>query len=303
MELALSLDLLLLLSGAVVSGLCAQLSLRAAFNDFRDGVTDDLAPFLDLGFSGNLNSAQYLSVGTDILLDLLLVLSVVVLPSNGISTSSLALEFSVLAICWGGKFIFSGISSSLLASCSSCLLVGVFISAGSSSLPSDSLSNSVSDSLGSGDFSGAGSGIRFAADALLHQPLFLILLVLEFFLVLVLGSDLLPTQLLLHLPPVVLAAFHLLVRLLLRNSLGIAAPGCCRWTELSRETLQMIGRGCPRCFPILLQCLSLRSLEELQGGLTRCCFGGPFPGDEFQKFGNEISQSLQHRVVWPEVKL
>ena len=98
-ELELSLDLLLLLSGAVESGLCAQLSLSAAFNDFRDGAIDDLAPLLDLGFSGNLNSAQYLSVGTDILLDLLLVSSVAVLPSNGLSTSSLAVEFAASAIC------------------------------------------------------------------------------------------------------------------------------------------------------------------------------------------------------------
>jgi len=87
------------ISGAVESGLCAQLSLSAAFNDFRDGAIDDLAPLLDLGFSGNLNSAQYLSVGTDILLDLLLVSSVAVLPSNGLSTSSLAVESAASAIC------------------------------------------------------------------------------------------------------------------------------------------------------------------------------------------------------------
>ena len=105
-ELELSLDLLLLLSGAVVSGLCAQLSLSPAFKDFRDGATDDLAPLLDLGFSGNLNSAQYLSVGTDILLDLLLVLSEAVLPSNDLSTSSLAVEFAVSAICWRGSSFF-----------------------------------------------------------------------------------------------------------------------------------------------------------------------------------------------------
>ena len=72
-ELELSLDLLLLLNGAVESGLCAQLSLSAAFSDFRDGAIDDLAPLLDLGFSGNLNSVLYLSVGIDLLLDLLLV--------------------------------------------------------------------------------------------------------------------------------------------------------------------------------------------------------------------------------------
>ena len=91
--------MLLLLSGAVVSGLCAQLSLRAAFNDFSDGATVDLAVFLDLGFFGNLNSAQYLSVGTDILLDFLLVSSEALLPSNSPSSSSLALEFTVSAIC------------------------------------------------------------------------------------------------------------------------------------------------------------------------------------------------------------
>ena len=166
MELELSLNLLLLLSGAVLSGLCAQLSLSAAFNDFRDGATVDLAPLLDLGFSGNLNSAQYLSVGTDILLDLLLVLSAVVLPSNGLSTSLLAVEFAVSAICWGGEFIFSGISSSSLVSCSSCLLVRGLTSAGSSSLPSGSSLTSVSDLFGSGGFSGSGSGIRFTANPL-----------------------------------------------------------------------------------------------------------------------------------------
>ena len=93
-ELELSLDLLLLLSSAVESGLCAQLSLRAAFSDFRDGAIDDLAPLLDLGFSGNLNSVLYLSVGIDLLLDLLLVASVVVLPSNGLGSLSLAVKFA-----------------------------------------------------------------------------------------------------------------------------------------------------------------------------------------------------------------
>ena len=71
MELALSLDLLLFLRGAVVSGLCAQLSLRAALNDFSEGATADFTIFLDLEFLGNLNSAQYLSVGTETRLDLL----------------------------------------------------------------------------------------------------------------------------------------------------------------------------------------------------------------------------------------
>jgi hypothetical protein len=52
-ELELSLDVLLLLSGAVECGLCAQLSLSAAFSDFRDGAIDDLAPLLDLGVSSN----------------------------------------------------------------------------------------------------------------------------------------------------------------------------------------------------------------------------------------------------------
>ena len=98
-ELELSLDLLLLLSGAVESGLCAQLSLSAAFSDFRDGAIDDFAPLLDLGFSGSLNSALYLSVGIDLLLDLLLVSLVVVLPSNGLGSSSLAVEFAASAIC------------------------------------------------------------------------------------------------------------------------------------------------------------------------------------------------------------
>ena len=99
MELALSLDLLLLLRGAVVSGLCAQLSLRAAFNDFSEGSTVDFAVFLDLGFLGNLNSAQYLSVGIDTLLDLLLVSSEALLPSNSPSSSSLALGFAESVIC------------------------------------------------------------------------------------------------------------------------------------------------------------------------------------------------------------
>jgi len=88
MELELSLDLLLLLSGAVESGLCAQLSLSAAFSDFRDGAMDNFVPFLDLGFAGSLNSALYLSVGIDLLLDLLLVSSVVVLPSSGLGSTS-----------------------------------------------------------------------------------------------------------------------------------------------------------------------------------------------------------------------
>ena len=87
-ELELSLDLLLLLSGAVESGLCAQLSLSAAFSDFRDGANAVFVPFLDLGFAGSLNSALYLSVGIDILLDLLLVSSVVVLPSSGLGSFS-----------------------------------------------------------------------------------------------------------------------------------------------------------------------------------------------------------------------
>ena len=94
MELELSLDLLLLLIGAVESGLCAQLSLSAPFSDFRDGAIDNLGPFLDLGFVGSFNFALYLSVGIDLLLDLLLVSSVVVLPSNGLGSSSLAVEFA-----------------------------------------------------------------------------------------------------------------------------------------------------------------------------------------------------------------
>ena len=51
---------------------------------------DDLAPLLDLGASVNLNSALYLSVGIDLLLDLLLVTLVVVLPSNGLDFSTLS---------------------------------------------------------------------------------------------------------------------------------------------------------------------------------------------------------------------
>ena len=93
-ELKLSLDLLFLLKGAVESGLCAQLSLSAAFSDFRDGAIDDFAPLFDLGFSGSLNSALYLSVGIDLLPDLLLVVSVMVLPSNGLNSSSLSLDFA-----------------------------------------------------------------------------------------------------------------------------------------------------------------------------------------------------------------
>ena len=64
--------------------------MRAAFSDFRDGAIDDLTPLLDLGVSSNLNSALYLSVGIDLLLDLLLVASVVVLPSNGLDSSALS---------------------------------------------------------------------------------------------------------------------------------------------------------------------------------------------------------------------
>ena len=102
MESELSLDLLLLLSGAVVSGLCAQLSLSAVFSDFKDGAME---LFLDFGFSGSLNSALYLSGGIDTLLDLLLVVSEVVLPSNGLLSSS---SFLDSVVCWfwcGGVFI------------------------------------------------------------------------------------------------------------------------------------------------------------------------------------------------------
>ena len=49
-ESELSLDLLLLLNGAVVSGLWAQLSLSAVFSDFRDGAIEDFVPLLDFGF-------------------------------------------------------------------------------------------------------------------------------------------------------------------------------------------------------------------------------------------------------------
>ena len=105
-ESELSLDLLLLLNGAVESGLWAQLSLSAAFSDFRDGAIDDFAPLLDFGFSGSLNSALYLSVGIDLLLDLLLVVSVVVLPSNSLTPSSSSLDLAVWSIWGGGGCLF-----------------------------------------------------------------------------------------------------------------------------------------------------------------------------------------------------
>ena len=95
----LPLDLLLLLRGAVVSGLCAQLSFRAALNDFSEGATAVFAIFLDLELLGNLNSAQYLSVGTETLLDLLLVLSEALLPSNSLRSSSLALGYVGSVVC------------------------------------------------------------------------------------------------------------------------------------------------------------------------------------------------------------
>ena len=105
MESELSLDLLLLLNGAVVSGLWAQLSLSAVFSDFRDGAIDDFAPLLDFGFSGSLNSALYLSGGIDFLLYLPLVVSVIVLPSNGLASSSSSLDSAVWSI-WGGGVYF-----------------------------------------------------------------------------------------------------------------------------------------------------------------------------------------------------
>ena len=101
-ESALSLDLLLLLNGAVVSGLCAQLSFNAVFSDFNDGVME---LFLDFAISGSLNSALYLSGGIDTLLDLLLVVSEVVLPSNGLLSSSSLLDSVVCWIWCGGVFI------------------------------------------------------------------------------------------------------------------------------------------------------------------------------------------------------
>ena len=59
-----------------------------------------------------------------------------------------------------GVFILSGISSPFLVCCSSCLLVGVFISVGSTSPSSGSSLSSFCDLLGSGVFSGSvlGSG-------------------------------------------------------------------------------------------------------------------------------------------------
>ena len=166
-ELELSLDLLLLLRGAVESGLCAQLSLSAALSDFA---IDDFVALLDLMLSGRLNSATYLSVGTDILLDLLLVSSVVLLPSDDLGTTSSAANSVASTFCLGGKFIFSGVSLPLLVLRSSCSLAGVFISVESSSLPAASLLTSVSGLLGSGVLTGSGSGIKFAADPVTSSP-------------------------------------------------------------------------------------------------------------------------------------
>ena len=111
--------------------------MSAAFSDFRDGAIDDLFPFLDLGFSGSLNSALYLSVGIDLLLDLLLVASV-----EG----------------WGGGIYSLWYLLPSLISCSSCSLVGVLISVGSTSPSSGSSLSSFSGLLGSGVFSALAPG-------------------------------------------------------------------------------------------------------------------------------------------------
>ena len=118
----------------------------------RDFARDDFDAFLIL--SGFLNSATYLSVGTDTLLDLLLVSSVVLLPSDS----------AVSTFCLGGEFILLGISLPLLVLCSFCSSAGVFISARSSSLLILSLLISGSGSLGSGVLTGSESGTRSAAD-------------------------------------------------------------------------------------------------------------------------------------------
>ena len=61
----------------------------------------------------------------------------------------------------------------------------------------------------------------------------------------------------------------------------------------------MIGKGHLHFLLSLLQYLSLRSSEESQGALTRCCCSDPSPGDEFQNIENEIHQIVQHRVSSP----
>ena len=110
--------------------------MSTAFSVFRDGAIEDLAPLLDLGASGNLNSALYLSVGIDFLLDLLMV------ASNGLASSTLSTG-PVAWVFWGG---------------------GVFISIVSTPPLLGSSWFSPSSSAGSGVFSGSGSGIRLAAD-------------------------------------------------------------------------------------------------------------------------------------------
>ena len=64
--------------------------MSTAFSVFRDGAIDDFAPLLDLGASGNLNTTLYLSLGIDLLLDLLPITSVVLLPYNGLDSSTVS---------------------------------------------------------------------------------------------------------------------------------------------------------------------------------------------------------------------
>ena len=83
------------------SGLCAQLSFSASLRDFAN---DDFDAFLIL--SGFLNSATYLSIGADILLDLLLVSSVALLPPDDLDTTSSAVNSAASTFCLGGGVYF-----------------------------------------------------------------------------------------------------------------------------------------------------------------------------------------------------
>ena len=114
--------------------------MSTAFNVYRNGAMDDVAPLLDLGI---LNSALYLSVGIYILLDFLLVTSLAVLPSNGLTSSIFSMSL-VIQVSSSRGYLFS---FSCLVSCTLCLLVGIFISW--SSIPP---SSSAGPSSGSGVF-------------------------------------------------------------------------------------------------------------------------------------------------------
>ena len=97
------------------SGLCAQLSFSASLRDFA---SDDFDDFLIL--SGFLNSATYLSIGIDTLLDLLLVSSVVLLPSDDLGATSSAGDSAASLLCLrGGVHSFWNFPST---SCSSFIL-------------------------------------------------------------------------------------------------------------------------------------------------------------------------------------